>query len=169
VSQRLYLDMAIGQIEFARNYMLGLVADIDYADWFRMPVEGVSHVGWQVAHLAMAQYGLCLYRVRGRREEDMQLMSSEFRKQFSKGSNPNPDPQNNPSPTEILSVLHRVHEQALRELAGYTDEQLHEPVDEPYAVLATKLGAVLFCSCHEMLHAGQIGLLRRMLGKKPVR
>jgi signal peptidase I len=44
-----------------------------------------------------------------------------------------------------------------------------EPVDEPYAAFATKLGALLFCPAHEMLHAGQIGLLRRLLDKPPLR
>ena len=33
----------------------------------------------------------------------------------------------------------------------------------------TKLGALFFCSVHEMMHAGQIGLLRRLLGKSPLR
>jgi hypothetical protein len=32
-----------------------------------------------------------------------------------------------------------------------------------------KLGALLMASHHEFLHAGQIGLLRRLLGKVPVR
>jgi hypothetical protein len=39
----------------------------------------------------------------------------------------------------------------------------------PYAAFATKFGGLLFCSHHEMLHAGQIGLLRRLIGKAPVR
>ena len=44
-----------------------------------------------------------------------------------------------------------------------------EPVEMPYAVHANKLGCLLFCSHHEMLHAGQLGLLRRLLGKEPIR
>ena len=31
-------------------------------------------LAWQVGHSAMAEYGLCLYRVRGRVSEDTQLM-----------------------------------------------------------------------------------------------
>ena len=163
------LEIAVKQIEFARKYTLGLIADIADSDWFRGPAEGVTHVAWQVAHLAMAQYGLCLFRLRGRREDDLQLMTSEVRKQFNKGSTPNPDPQKNPSPAEIRDVLQRVHQQALTEMAGYTDADLDTQVDEPHAVFNTKVGAVFFCSAHEMMHAGQIGLLRRLLGKTPIR
>jgi hypothetical protein len=162
------LEIAVKQIEFARQYLLGMIADIPDEDWFRMP-QGVTHVGWQVAHLAMAQYGLCLFRLRGRRSEDMNLMSADFRKKFSKGSVPNPDPGENPAPEEIRAVLSRVHQQAMTELPGYTDADLDVPVDEPRAVFDTKIGALVFCSLHEMMHAGQIGLLRRLLGRTPIR
>jgi hypothetical protein len=164
-----HLEIAIKQIEFARKYNLGLIADIADSDWFRMPTPGVTHVAWQVAHLAMAEYGLCLFRMRGRREEDIDLMSSDFRKKFSKGTVPNPDPAQNPTPAEIRQVLSRVHERAMTELAGYTDADLDTPVDEPHAVFNTKIGAIFFCSVHEMMHAGQIGLMRRLLGKSPIR
>jgi hypothetical protein len=63
----------------------------------------------------------------------------------------------------------RVHEHSLRELETYQDADLQESLPAPTAVFATKLGSVFFCSSHELIHAGQIGLLRRMLGKDPLR
>ena len=163
------LEIATKQIEFAREYMLTLLADLDDADWFRSPPGCVTHVAWQVGHLAMAEYGLCLFRQRGRADVDAQLMTSAFRKQFSRGSQPDPDPAKNPSPAEIRDVLERVHAQVLIELPTLSAVQLAEPVDMPYAVTPTKLGALFFCAQHEMLHAGQIGLLRRLFGKLPLR
>ncbi len=169
MSAHVRLEIARQQIQSAREYTLTLLEGIDDPDWFQQPGGGVTHIAWQVGHLAMAEYGLCLFRQRGRGEIDGQLMSSKFRKQFSKGSTPNPDPDSNPPPSEILDTLHGVHRQAMKELPGYSDEQLNEPVDMPYAGFPTKLGSLLFCAHHEMLHAGQIGLLRRLLGKDPVR
>jgi len=163
------LQLAIRQIEFARGYTLSLLADLTDEDWFRRPAGAVTHIAWQIGHLAMAEYGLCLFRIRGRRPEDLELMSSKFRKQYSKGSQPDPEQANNPTPVELRQVLDQVHQQALSELAACTEPQLAEPIDEPYAVTPTKLGALFFCSHHEMLHAGQIGLLRRLMGKAPVR
>ena len=167
-------EMARRQIEAARQYTLTLLDGLDDDDWFRQPVAvasqlGVTHLAWQVAHLAMAEYGLTLFRQRGRQPEDGELMSSKFRKQFSKGSTPDPDPANNPPPAEIRAVFDRIHAQALREIATYSDDELAAPVDAPYAAYGTRLGALLFCAHHEMLHAGQIGLIRRLLGKSPVR
>ncbi len=164
-----HLELARKQIEFARSYTKTLLDDIDDDDWFVMPEGSVTHVGWQVGHLAMAQYGLCLFRVRGRQPIDTELMSSAFRKKYSKGTTPDPDAAKNPSPDEIRTVFDRVYDQAMTEMAGYDEQSLREAVDMPYAAYATKLGALLFCSHHEMLHAGQIGTLRRLLGKQPVR
>ena len=163
------LQFAIRQIEFARAYTSTLLDGLTDDDWFRQPASSPTHIAWQVGHLAMAEYGLCLFRLRGRRAEDLDLMSSKFRKQYSKGSQPDPERENNPTPAELRQTLERVHRQALSELATCTAQQLAEPIEEPYAVTPTKLGALFFCSHHEMLHAGQIGLLRRLLGKAPIR
>lgn len=163
------LEIACKQIEFARQYTRSLLEDIDQAEWFAQPDGTTTHLAWQVGHLAMAEYGLCLFRQRGRQPIDVELMSSKFRKTFSRGTTPNPDPARNPNPADILQVFQRVHDQVLKELPDFTDQQLDEPIDPPYAVCATRMGALYFCSHHEMIHAGQIGLLRRLLGKSPVR
>jgi hypothetical protein len=163
------LELVCRQIQSARDYTWSLLADIEDDLWFAQPTEGVTHVAWQVGHLAMAQYGLCLFRMRGRCPEDTTLMSGRFRKHFSKGSTPHPDPTQNPTPTEIREVLHRVHRQAMTELPRYSELQLEESVDEPFMMFPNKLGGLYFCAAHEMLHAGQIGLLRRLLGKVNIR
>lgn len=163
------LDLALKQIVSARAYLHTLLEGIEDELWFQIPERAVSHIGWQVGHLAMAQYGLCLFRVRGRQPEDLELMSSRFRKKYGRGSTPDPDPAGNPAPAELREALERVYQQVLKELPQVTEEVLAEPADEPYFGYPTKLGAILFAPAHEMLHAGQIGTLRRQLGKPPVR
>jgi hypothetical protein len=163
------LDVAIRQIESARQYLLVMIQDVDDADWFRMPPGCPSHVAWQVGHLAMAQYGLCLLRIRGKQPEDAQFITNDFMRTFKKSSQPLSDASSYPSPQEIRDCLSEVHQHALSELPHYTTAQLDETLPEPHAAFATKLGSLLFCPAHEMLHAGQIGLIRRMLGKDPVR
>jgi hypothetical protein len=163
------LEFAGKQIAFARSYTLGLLEDVEDGVWFSMPGGAETHIGWQVAHLAMAQYGLCLFRQRGRAEIDKALLPRGFVQKYGKGSTPDPAPENNLSPAEIREIFGRVNEQVRREMPQFPEAQLSEPTEMPYAVYPTKLGALLFCAQHEMLHAGQIGLLRRLLGKDPVR
>lgn len=161
------LRTALELIRFARRYTLDLLGSIETDDWYRVPEGCPTHVAWQVGHLAMAEYMLTLFRLRGRVDADAELIPRAFLKTFAKGTRPLADAAFRPSPQQLLQVLHRVHEQALTELQSLCDEDLHSPVIEPYAVEPTVLGSLLFCSQHEMLHAGQIGLIRRLLGYAP--
>lgn len=168
VSQR--LQIAIRHIEFARKYSLSLLEDLSEDDWFWMPENYTTHIAWQVGHLAMSQYGLTLYQQRGReREIDSQLMSSKFRKLFMRGTTPLADRESHPPSSEIMEVLHRVHQQMQKEIVTFDGDQLDEPLGPPHAGFATRYGALLFAGDHEMIHSGQIGMLRRLMGKSPLR
>jgi hypothetical protein len=169
MSDMIKLQMAIDQIAAARAYTLTLLEDIDHDHWFHQADPTPTHIAWQVGHLAMAQYGLLLFRQRGRSMDDSSLMSSSFRKKFSRGTTVSRDPEFYPPVTDILNVFHAIYDQSMSELVEYPLDQLNDPVDDPYAAYPTKLGCLLFCVHHEMLHAGQIGLLRRLLAKDPIR
>lgn len=166
---RVRLDLAISQIQFARKYTLRLVDDIPEPDWFREVGPCPSHLAWQLGHLAMAQYALTMMRIRGKEPEDEMLISKSFFRAFKKGSTPEFSADAYPSAPEIRATLNRVHAASIKELAQQTDESLDVKLPEPHAVFDTKLGSVFFCSAHELLHAGQIGLIRRMLGREPLK
>jgi hypothetical protein len=56
-----------------------------------------------------------------------------------------------------------------KEIVTFDGDQLDETIDPPHAAFATRYGALLFAGDHEMIHAGQIGMLRRLMGKEPLR
>lgn len=160
---------AIGQIDFARRYTLELLEATPQQRWFEIPDGFTSHIAWQVGHLTVSQYGLLMFRIRGRRPEDLELIPGKFRKAYGRGSAPNADPSGQPSPEELLQRMARVYELAQAELDQIDAATLLEPVEMPYAAYPIKLGAILFCPLHEQIHAGQIGVLRRGLGLDPIR
>lgn len=162
-------DMAIGQMKFAREYMLGLIEDISENLWTQVPSGLSSHVAWQIGHLAVAQYGLMLFRQRGRAEGDIELMPGWLRKNFGKGTQPSTEPGSNPPRDEFLAILDKIHRRSIEEASSLQPSSLTEPADMPYAVYPMKLGALMFAPLHESIHIGQIGVIRRLLGKSPVR
>lgn len=163
------LKCAVDQILFARNYTLDLLDSVSSVDWYHMPSEGVSHIAWQVGHLAVAEYRLALDRIRGTKSDDDDLIPSAFLKAFGKGSIATGDPGDYPGPDEIRTVLDNVHVATLKELKKLPLTELDRPPITPHPLAKTKLDLLFFCGQHEMLHAGQIGLLRRLLGYKPLR
>ena len=162
------VELAVEQIAFARDYTVRLLEHIDPGDWFQRPPGGVTHIAWQVGHLAVAEYFLALVRIRGERPEDESLIPKAFQQPFERQSVPAFDPAKYPGAAEIRAVLDRVHSQTLRELRGLDDGELDQPVPKPHPVAKTKWWSLLWCAHHEMVHAGQIGLLRRQLGHSPL-
>ncbi len=174
----LRLEVALNLLASARQYLDTMLEGLTEDDWFWVPqvVAGSessrpysSHIAWQVGHIAMAEYGLMLFRQRGRAEVDLELMPGSFRKRFAKGSEPAVDRDSYPTPTEIRRQLDKIHAQVLTEVPGFSASSLDEPLDPPTAGFPTKYGAMLMAAQHEMLHCGQIGVLRRLMGKPPIR
>ncbi|MEZ6134315.1 MAG: DinB family protein [Pirellulaceae bacterium] len=162
-------DQALAQIAWVRDYSLQLIESIPDDLWYVRPAGSVSHVAWQVGHLAVSQYGLMLFRQRGRSPGDLDLMPGWLRKQFGRGTLPSTTADSMPSPAELLDRLSKIHAQSLAEVRELPVESLVEPIDMPYTAYPIKLGALLFAPIHESLHAGQIGLLRRLHGLEPIR
>ena len=163
------LRSAMGQIQFARDYTKQLLDATPRDLWFTVPEGLPTHIAWQVGHLTVSQYGLLMFRIRGRQTEDLDLIPSRFRKAYGRSSTPNADASKQPSVEELIERMDQIFEAGLRTIQSVSAETLLEPVEMPYAYYPIKLGAILFCPMHEQIHAGQIGMLRRALELDPVR
>jgi hypothetical protein len=163
------LELAIDHLRSSRIFTKRFLADLTDADWFWTPSQYTTHLAWQIGHIATAQYGLCLRRVRGRTKEDESLISDAYIEAFTIGSKPVADPKQYPTLDEIKQVLGAVLDRSVSELSNLSDAELDVPLEQPHPVFKTKLGAVEFAPQHEMVHAGQIAMLRRLMGKPPLR
>lgn len=166
---RTQIQAAVDRLELARRRVKSFTKDLTVDEWFWSPAEFMTHIAWQVGHLAVSEYNLCLRRVRGHTKEDESLIPNAFIEHFKLGSQPVAGSVNYPPLEEIKRVFDAVHAQVLKELSTFTDEDLDVPVAEPHPLFKTKLGAVDYASGHEMVHNGQIGLLRRLMGKPALR
>jgi len=158
------LETALEQIKVVRQYSERILEDVAESDWFRQPTEGVTHIAWQVGHMAIAAYRLGLAQVRGELAEDQLLIPADYVKLFGRGSIPSPDASAYPTPASIRAVFEAVHAQIFRELPSFPDAKLDLPPEHAHPLFDTKLGALMWCGRHEMLHVGQIGLLKRLFG-----
>lgn len=160
------LAEALNQLDFARRYTLERITSVPLAEWFTVPPGGVSHVAWQVGHLASSEYRLCLERLRPRTPEDEVLISDDFLNTFSRDSRPGAVVGY--TSEEIRAVHARVHARVMEELPGYPDADLDLPPLKPHALYTTRIAGLRYAPLHEMIHCGQIGMLRRMLGHDPL-
>jgi len=155
----------LDQLRFARFYTGRLIDATPLTDWSRVPPGGTSHVTWQVGHLAVAAYSLALARQRGERPEDEALLGAALRAAFGRTSAPAAD---GPSAEEALAAYRRVHARVEEEWPEFTRGSLDEPLDRPHLICKTRRDCLAWAARHELVHAGQIGLLRRQLGHSPL-
>jgi hypothetical protein len=160
------LTEALEQIDFARRYNLERIDTVPPEEWFTVPPGGVSHVAWQVGHIAFAQYRLCLERLRPRTAADESLIPDAFLAAFGRDSQP--ADAAGFTAEQIRTVFDRVHARAMAELPSYPDADLDLPVLKPHSLVATRIGILRYAALHEMIHCGQIAMIRRMLGNKPI-
>src|SRR6476646_3743746 len=133
------LQLAVEQIVFARHYTIGLLDQTPTTEWYRQPPGGVSHVAWQVGHIAFSEYRLALWRIREERPGDAALFSPDFKRLFGADSVPQSD--STFPPAELRAALDRVHRQVLGELPGLDDAELDQPVPHPHPFATMKLRA----------------------------
>lgn len=160
------LHDALEQLDFARRYTLERLDTVPIEEWFVIPPGSGSHIAWQVGHIAAAEYRLCLERLRGRTEADELLIPFDFLQQF--GRTTVAQPPGTFSAQDIRQIFDAVHERILRELSAYPEADLALPPLVPHPLCTTRLACLRYAPLHEMLHCGQIGLLRRMLGHPPL-
>lgn len=163
------IALAIQQVEKARQYTMSLVNDTDDDRWLEQPFEGANHIAWQVGHIMVAQYGLTLAAVRGRQREDLEWLPKSYAKMFGRDSTPHVEVASHPTPDELRAALDTVHDHVIAGLQSVEPAVFDDKPEWEVPMCSTKLEAVHFCALHEMVHAGQIGMLRRMLGKQHLR
>ena len=55
------LESAIDRLRRSHVFVRMFLADLSPEEWFWSPPEFSTHIAWQVGHLAVAEYNLCLH------------------------------------------------------------------------------------------------------------
>ncbi|MEM1208609.1 MAG: DinB family protein [Planctomycetota bacterium] len=165
------IDIAIEQLRQTRRYTRMVLDHTDRDRWFEIaevgPVSCGSHIAWQVGHIAWAQ---SVHVLKGVCALDGELtITPRWAQCFGKGTTPSADATRYPAVAELDAALDLVLDAALGALPTLPDAALDEPVIHPTGLIPDKFALLLFNTRHEMLHVGQIGLIRRRLGADPYR
>ena len=162
-------ELLAEQLQGSRDWTLTLIADLEGDDWGFQPTRGTQHALWICGHLASAQNTLVFKRCLGRDE-----LSAEFGDHFpigapvlSFGDHPFP------SPRDVRAEMDRMQAKTVEAVAGLDDAKLAKPAfgaeGKAHPHYATVCGAISHLARHEAFHAGQLALLRRLMGKSFIR
>ncbi|MBI1374898.1 MAG: DUF664 domain-containing protein [Phycisphaera sp.] len=143
--------------QFNTKALHARVNDLTPAEW-RQQVADSSNALWVVGHVA-------IYRRTILRNIGLDLPTADWEAAFAKGTKPTNLPDKIGS-KHLLDDLAATSERLGEALPGLTDEQLAGPFPRTLPDGSNTLGgAVLFLLWHETYHIGQLGLIRKILGK----
>jgi len=155
------LDLLINRIDAARNWTRNLLADLSDREWFFQPGPGLHSPAWIVGHLTWAEWGLA--GVRCCEREPLPPPTADL---FGRGSIPSGDPKSYPSIAELRAQRDQVHNDLLPLIRKLTPAQLAQsPKGDPHPMFSTRGQVLGMVAMHESFHAGQLALLRRLMGR----
>ncbi len=155
------------QVDYARKWTQGLIADLSGDDWTFQPQPGVQHPLWICGHLVFAQNALVFQRCL--RQEGG--LDDAFASHFGIGKPVLSAAEHDyPTPEDVVARMADFHRRTTEAIRSMSDDLLAEAA---YAADGTsehpqyrnKAGAVAHVARHEAFHAGQLAMLRRLLGK----
>jgi uncharacterized damage-inducible protein DinB len=155
-------DAIKNTFEFNFYLLNQYVSDLTDAELLMRPAPGANHVAWQLGHLIASEVRM-LARIPGGTSPELPAGFVERHSKETAGIEP---PKGFLTKAEYLAIFKKVREQTLAKLDSLPDAELDKPNSGPLAQRFPTLGHLLMLAAnHPFVHAGQIVVLRRKLGK----
>ena len=153
------------QLNGTREWTLKLLADFKGGDWTFQPGPGLAHALWTCGHLANSQHALVFVRCLKRA-----FLPEEFITHFPMGGPIKSAAEHAyPSVAEVRRVMDDVHAKTLAAVRELSFDALATPAygadGKVHPHYSTVQGAIGHVDRHEAFHAGQIVMIRRLLGR----
>jgi uncharacterized damage-inducible protein DinB len=155
-------DAIRGALQMNHHVLQIYLSDLSDADLLVRPVPAANHIAWQLGHLISAEASF-LKQIPGAAPPEL---PAGFDKQHAKEMATSATPTGFGKKQEYLDLFEKVRGSTLAALDGIPDAQLDTPTTGPMAKFFPTVGSLfLLAANHELMHAGQVAVLRRKLGK----
>ena len=133
-------------------------------EWTHQVVPDTNHALWFAGHMAVADNSFI-----GQIAPNRTVKLDHWERHFGMGSKPTNDPDDYPPVAEVLDVMRERREVLCELLRGRTDAELNEPPVTGATELWPDAGSIFeLATWHETLHLGQVTIVRRALGNRPL-
>ncbi len=153
------------RLNSTREFSEKLLADFRTPEqWTHQVHPTCNHALWFVGHMASVDnFAISVLA------PDKAGEPAEFRELFGMGSQPTDDPTKYPSPETMLHHM-RDRRATLLDVVGQLSEaDLERPMPKGAPAFLSDFASLLeMMSWHEGIHAGQLTVVRRALGHKPI-
>lgn len=162
MSQKEGLQRQLGRV---RQMTDRLIADFTKPEqWVYQVHSNCNHALWFVGHMATTDNFLLSMVA-----PEQARLPAGFQEKFGVGSHPTSDPADYPPPEEVVAVMQERRDTLLHVLEAFSDQDLARSTPAGAPDFLPDFSSVFELAVwHEGLHAGQLTVVRRALGFKPV-
>jgi uncharacterized damage-inducible protein DinB len=155
-------DIAADMMNQSLGITQSLMSDLSDADLMMRPAPKANHAKWQLGHLISAETMFGNMAKPG----SMPELPAGFDARFNKETAGSDDPNAFPSKEELLALFKKTRESSIKWVKSCSEQDLKQPMPEKMRSFVPTVGHVVFLiPNHDMMHVGQVTVLRRKLGK----
>lgn len=144
--------------QFSNKFLPMVTEPISGEEWFQPPGREGNYAYWILGHVATARRSIL-------RNLGQPLPEEPWEEAFRKGSKPG-ERIDGPSPAELIGDFQKSGEILCKILSNLSREDVKKPYQRKMPDGSEDiLGVLHFLFFHEAQHLGQLGLIRRILGK----
>lgn len=156
-------DVLANSLSASQAMLNRLCSDLTPAEYLHRPCAVANCAAWIVGHLVMTER-MSLTRVG---VTDQPALPEGFEKRFSR--DPDAPKAADFGDVSILLPLFNLHRDRLIEaVKALPPEVIDRPLETPHPFFSKTGEAINFMGIHTSMHAGQISMIRRTLGRTPL-
>lgn len=156
-------DVIVNSLTVSAMLLERYTADLTPAEYLHRPCGDANCAAWLIGHLILTERnGLKRLGV-----TDVPALPEGFEQRFSR--DPAAPKASDFGDVTALMPLFKQHRGMLIEaVKRATPEQLATPLEKPHPMFATVGESANFIALHVTMHAGQVTIIRRSLGRAPL-
>jgi hypothetical protein len=137
--------------------------DLAPDEYLHRPTDKANCAAWLIGHLALSDRSV-LERLGAK---DLPALPDGFQKRFSRDEGC-PQAGDFGDVSQIWPVFEKHRNALINTVQRAPQELLDRPVEKPHPMFATLGELANFMALHVAMHAGQITIIRRSLGRPPI-
>jgi hypothetical protein len=137
--------------------------DLKPEEYLHRPCPGGNCAAWLIGHLILTERrGLERLGV-----TDLPPLPDDFEKRFSRDPEA-PKASDFGNVTDLMPLFNSHRQMTIDKVKQAPPDLLEKPLDKPHPLFATVGQFANFLGAHATMHAGQITIIRRSLGRPPI-
>ena len=155
-------DTIAHALTVAHTLLKRYVADLGPQEYLHRPSPTANCAAWIVGHLTVSERsGLT------RLGAPLPELPEGFEHRFSREEGC-PQAEDFGDVTKLMPLFDEHRNRLIAAVRSATPEQLDQPLEKPHPLFNTVGEFLIFYSLHGAMHAGQITMIRRSLGRPPL-